>query len=470
MATSKERALALVTEVPRIYPEMPPPYPDVKETPPPYVQYVPAGSPTNRFGVVNSATSTGPQEGPEHKTTRLSRQTIVKYSLFTSLFVAIVIVAILLLLRLVKEKEYPVPPEVANLTLVAVDGDSFTATWERPEGRFDYYWIEVIDDHGSSASSRSEPHRVGTCTNGTIIHPDQTQVTCGHIDACSNVSLNVRTHVNGPPGRTSAAVTLPGIFIPGTDPDPPKNITVAPESPSKSRLSWEAPTTYTGVLDRYEVKVCYTYESCDAAAEVSTCRDFDTSDTSLHFESTVDTPYCVLITANARCGSQVLRSPTEASEIRTPSFAPGDFTISATAPSPRSVQVEVFVPEVKNGALDKCSGTIRSRRTEHEFSCNNHDDKSATITLYELEPGTEYNVTVTFANIYDGREMATRKWTSVTTPYEPIERDWNQDTWNPPSHDRPYVAAGVTGPCTPGALLLCSAVILALRQLVFQQH
>ncbi|KAH8031536.1 hypothetical protein HPB51_018982 [Rhipicephalus microplus] len=476
MATSKERALALVTEVPRIYPEMPPPYPDVKETPPPYVQYVPAGSPPNRFGVVNSATSTTLQEGPEHKTTRLSRQTIVKYSLFTSLFVAIVIVAILLLLRLVKEKEYPVPPEVANLTLVAVDGDSFTATWERPEGRFDYYWIEVIDDHASSASSRSEPHRVGTCTNGTIIHPDQTQVTCGHIDACSNVSLNVRTHVNGPPGRTSAAVTLPGIFIPGTGkcahqyPDPPKNITVAPESPSQSRLSWEAPKTYTGVLDRYEVKVCYTYESCDAAADVSTCRDFDTSDTSLHFESTVDTPYCVLITASARCGSQVLRSPTEASEIRTPSFAPGDFTISATAPSPRSVQVEVFVPEVKNGALDKCSGTIRSRRTEHEFSCNNHDDKSATVTLYELEPGTEYNVTVTFANIYDGREMATRKWTSVTTPYEPIERDWNQDTWNPPSRDRPYVAAGVAGPCTPEALLLCSAVILALRQLVFQQH
>lgn len=470
MATSKERELATVTEVPPLYPEMPPPYPDIKETPPPYVQYVPAGPSSNRFGVVNSASSTLPQEGPALKTTRLSRRTIVKYSVFASLFVAIVIVAILLLLRLVKEKEYPVPPEVANLTLVAVEGDSFTATWERPEGRFDYYWIEVIDDGGGTAGTNAEPHRVGTCTNGTIIHPDQTQVTCGHIDACSNVSLNVRTHVTGPPGRTSAAVTLPGIFIPGKYPHPPKNITVAPESPSQSRLSWEPPTTYNGVLDQYAVKVCYTYDSCEAAADVSTCRDYDTAVTSLHFESTVDTSYCVLITASARCGSQVLRSSTEAAEIRTPSFAPGDFTISATAPTPRSVEVEVFVPEVKNGALDKCYGTIRGRGTEREFTCNDRDGKSTTVTLYEMEPETEYNVTVTFANMYDGREMATRKWISVATPYEPIERDWNQDTWNPPSHDRPYVAAGVTVLPAPGAFLLCAATILTLIQLALQHY
>ncbi|KAL1414222.1 hypothetical protein MTO96_007698 [Rhipicephalus appendiculatus] len=254
------------------------------------------------------------------------------------------------------------------------------------------------------------------------------------------------------------------------DPDPPKNITVAPESPSQSRLSWEAPTTYAGVLDQYEVEVCYTYESCNAAAEVSTCREFHTADTSLHFESTVDTPYCVLITASARCGNQVLRSSAEAAEIRTPSFAPGDFKISATAPTPRSVEVEVTVPEVKNGALDKCYGTIRGRGTEREFTCNDHYDKSTTVTLYEMEPGTEYNITVTFANMYDGREMATRKWTLVETPEEPVERDWNQDTWNPPSHDRPFVAAGVTGLPAPGALLLCAAAILALRQLVLQQH
>lgn len=469
MATSKERELETVTEVPPLYPEMPPPYPDVKETPPPYVQFVPAGQSINRFVGANPASSGVPQERQALKITRFTKRTIAKYTVFASLFVAIVVVAIILLLRLVKEKDYPVPPKVANLTLLAVEGDSFTATWERPEGRIDYYWIEVMDDGGGTTGSSAGPHRVGTCNNGTIIHPEQTQVTCGHIEACSNVSLTVRTHVTGPPPRTSAAVILPGIFIPGQDPDPPKNITVAPESPSQSRLSWEAPATYTGLLDQYAVKVCFTYESCDADAEVSTCRDFETADTSLHFATTVDTPYCVLITASARCGNHVLKSTTEATEIRTPSFAPGDFALSATATSPRSVEVEVLEPEVKNGALDMCYGTIRGFESERRFMCNDRDGGSGTITFDQLQPGTEYNVTVTFANMYDGREMATRKWILVTTPDEPIERDWTQDTWKPSSQDRPYVAAGVAIPLAPRVLLLvCAAAILVLRKLTLQ--
>lgn len=459
------------TEIPPLYPEMPPPYPDLKETPPPYVQYVPTGPSVNRFGGLNPASSVVLQEGSPQKTPRLTKRTIVKSAVFASLFVAIAVVAILLLLRLVKEKEYAVPPVVANLSLVAVAGDSFTATWERPVGRFDYYWVEVIDDgSGAAAGGVATPHRVGSCSNGTIIHPDQTQVTCGHIDACSNVSLNVRTHVTGPPERTSPAVVLQGIFIPGKDPDPPKNITVAPESPSQSRISWDPPTTYTGVLDKYAVKVCYTFDSCDVGADVSTCREFNTADTSLHFESTVDTPYCVLVTTTTRCGSATLRSSPEAAEIRTPSFAPGDFMISATATGPTTVEIEVLAPEVKNGALDKCYGTMRGPGSERNFICNEYGDKSSTITLYGLVPGTEYNCTVTFANIYDGREMATRKSISVRTPYEPVERDWNQDTLEPLSHDRPYMAAGVALLPVPAVLFACVAAFLPLWELQLQRH
>ncbi|XP_050047520.1 uncharacterized protein [Dermacentor andersoni] len=471
MATSKERELALATDIPPVYPELPPPYPDLKETPPPYVQYVPSGPSGNRFGGLNPASSVVPPQGSQHKTTRLTKRTIVKSAVFASIFVAIAVVAILLLLRFVKEKEYPMPPEVANLSLVAVAGDSFTATWDRPEGRFDYYWIEVMDDgSGAAGGGLTTPHRVGTCSNGTIIHPDRTQVTCGHIDACSNVSLNVRTHVTGPPERTSAAVVLQGIFIPGKDPDPPKNITVAPESPSQSRISWDPPVAYTGVLDEYAVKVCYTFDSCDAGAEVSTCREFNTPDTSLHFESTVDTSYCVLVTTTARCGNDILRSSPEVAQIRTPSFAPGDFKIYATATDSRTVEIEVFVPEVKNGALEKCYGTMRGPGSEINFLCNEYGGKSSTITLSSLQPGTEYNCTVTFANLYDGREMATRKSISVRTPEEPVERDWNQETWEPRSHDRPYMAAGVALLPVPAVLFVCAAAVLSLRGLQLQHH
>ncbi|XP_077494330.1 uncharacterized protein LOC144104977 [Amblyomma americanum] len=109
-----------------------------------------------------------------------------------------------------------VPPDVTNMTLEDIGVDSFTVSWERPKGHFDYNWVAVTDDEGSSG--RSEHFHLDSCRNGTILHPEQTRITCGHLEACNNMSSNIRTHSNGPPARTSAGVTLGGIFIPGAAP------------------------------------------------------------------------------------------------------------------------------------------------------------------------------------------------------------------------------------------------------------
>nr|XP_037273436.1 uncharacterized protein LOC119165360 [Rhipicephalus microplus] len=104
-------------------------------------------------------------------------------------------------------------PDVSNLTLVSTDKTSFTVSWERPKDHFDYYLVEVT---GSSHEDGDVgPYRVGLCANGSIVDAHQEQVTCDHIEPCTNISFRIRTHAKGPPQRTSLGVTLDGIFVPG---------------------------------------------------------------------------------------------------------------------------------------------------------------------------------------------------------------------------------------------------------------
>ncbi|KAH8029394.1 hypothetical protein HPB51_000179 [Rhipicephalus microplus] len=102
--------------------------------------------------------------------------------------------------------------DVFNLVLVRVDMGYVTISWQRPRSRFDYYSVEVYEDGDSAASSAQQGHRL--CANGTIIRPDQTEVTCGPFEPCTNLSFTVRTYLKGPPERRSPGATLTGIFIP----------------------------------------------------------------------------------------------------------------------------------------------------------------------------------------------------------------------------------------------------------------
>ncbi|KAL1414183.1 hypothetical protein MTO96_007662 [Rhipicephalus appendiculatus] len=137
-------------------------------------------------------------------------------------------------------------PDVFNLTLLSSTKNSITVTWDRPKTRFDYYWISISDDNRENITSKKQ-HYTGSCSNGTIIHPSQNRVTCTNIDPCTNFSLTVRTHINGPPERTSKGAEIGGIFIAAEDPHAPKNITAVGISPTLTRLEWGPPLNMSGM-------------------------------------------------------------------------------------------------------------------------------------------------------------------------------------------------------------------------------
>ncbi|KAL1479912.1 hypothetical protein MTO96_051481, partial [Rhipicephalus appendiculatus] len=164
----------------------------------------------------------------------------------------------------------------------------------------------------------------GLCANGTIIHPDQTKLTCGPFEPCSNLSSTVRTLFNGPPQHLSPGVTITGIFIPAEDQAPPTNITMVPESSSRTRLHWGRPKKIFGTLKSYNVKICNTLGPCDTSETLSDCAEHVTTETETVFESKEDTSYCVLIATKTLCGSDQIASRQVNAEIRTPLF--GEFS------------------------------------------------------------------------------------------------------------------------------------------------
>lgn len=431
-----------------------------KDRPPPYEECVRPASQLKALEVAGFAAAPPPQQLPAPAPTERRQWTTtrtLKFVLPACLIIACIVVTTCLLLSVVKEKTYPDAPEMANLSLAGVGQDSFTVTWDRPEGRFDYYVLEVTDGRGPVGA---EPHLVGSCANGTILRPEQTRVTCGHLDACTNATFRIRTHINGPPERTTPGVTLPGIFIPGKDPDSPTGITMIVKSPSLTRLQWEAPEAVSGILGAYKIRVCDYFTTCAEGEGVSGCMEFETTKTWVEFESAVDTKYCVMVTATAQCGNEVLMSSPATADVRTPSFAPGDFEVEARPTGPTSVNVRVFVPQVKNGALDKCYGIVKGPGgEEHDFTCNHHGGYAATITLTGLSPRTFYTCTVTFVNVHGGREVSTEKIVVFTTPEDPVERDRYPDTWEQPSKWRPSPdAANSVRP--PETLFTLGAILL----------
>ncbi|XP_070384304.1 phosphatidylinositol phosphatase PTPRQ-like isoform X2 [Dermacentor albipictus] len=215
-------------------------------------------------------------------------------------------------------------PDVSNLKAVGVISGHITLSWERPKGRFDYYSVEVTQ--GKVGSTGSAKHRLNLCANGTIIRQDQTQIACGPLEPCSNLSCTMRTHFTGPPERSSPGVTIMGIFIPAEEPNPPTNITMSPESPSRTRIHWDHPEKWSGIMASYNVKICSTFRSCDRAESLSDCTEYVTSETWTLFDSTQDTLYCVLVTVKTQCGVDEVSSRPLIAEIRTPLFGLPDAT------------------------------------------------------------------------------------------------------------------------------------------------
>ncbi|KAK8757615.1 hypothetical protein V5799_004753 [Amblyomma americanum] len=196
------------------------------------------------------------------------------------------------------------PPDVSNAALTATGEDFFTVSWERHEGSFDYYWMVVKDS--DSALDGSENQRVGSCASGALLRPQQTHITCHHVKSCTNASLTIYTHVNGPPERTSQGVTVHGIFIQGKDLHPPKNVTFTGQSPSLTRLQWISSSSTQGTTDAYTVKICDAFQVCNSTDGVQKCVHQETPLPWLEFVTTPDTEYCVLVASTALCGQDTI--------------------------------------------------------------------------------------------------------------------------------------------------------------------
>ncbi|KAH8032042.1 hypothetical protein HPB51_022790 [Rhipicephalus microplus] len=181
---------------------------------------------------------------------------------------------------------------------------------------FDYYLVEVT---GSSHEDGDVgPYRVGLCANGSIVDAHQEQVTCDHIEPCTNISFRIRTHAKGPPQRTSLGVTLDGIFVPGQGPDSPRSVLMYWSTPSLSLLSWRPPDEGYGTVQEYRVRMCQRYWSCDVQQEMAGCEEYPTSNNELRLNTRRGTRYCVLVSSRMRCGGQVVTGRPVVTEVMAP--------------------------------------------------------------------------------------------------------------------------------------------------------
>ncbi|KAL1484252.1 hypothetical protein MTO96_011521 [Rhipicephalus appendiculatus] len=231
---------------------------------------------------------------------------------------------------------HSVLPDVTNLTLVSTGNTSFTVSWERPKDDFDYYRVDVT----GNSSDDVGPYRVGSCANGSIVDAYQTQITCDHIEPCTNVNFTIRTYARGPPERSSSGVTLDEIFVPGQGPGSPGDVSISWFTPDMSRLRWKQPDEVYGTILGYRISICQRNRSCDVGQETDDCEEYRSSTNQWHWVTTRGAQYCVLVSARARCGGQVLTGRPVAAEVVAPfSAVPRVNNLSLVSAENRSFMV-----------------------------------------------------------------------------------------------------------------------------------
>lgn len=293
-------------------------------------------------------------------------------------------------------------PEVTNLRVLSVTPSSVQVAWHVPPGVFDSYRVTIV----TSGTT------IGSCTNVTTLDPTVTEITCEGLESCTDVSVTVFTQ-NSTSSELSAAVALNNIQVPGKEPGPPLNFTFDPVEPRRTELHWSPPQVAREVLGPYEVTVCTNPDSCPSRHR-GDCREETTPNTSLVLSTMPVTKYCVAIYATASCDrtKKVLESPALVKNFRTPPFAPGKFTVTATATSATSIRLYVHPPREKNGNLDGCTAKCSSPDIEKSAACS-PDDK--TIDLADLIRSSNYTCRVTFFNNHDGRRLETEQEVGVST-------------------------------------------------------
>uniref|UniRef100_L7LVX0 Putative tenascin n=1 Tax=Rhipicephalus pulchellus TaxID=72859 RepID=L7LVX0_RHIPC len=291
-------------------------------------------------------------------------------------------------------------PDVTELKLLAAVDNSIIVSWRRPQARFDYYMVSIAEDDDLQHIS-NQMSTTTSCVNCKIIHRDQTRVKLTNLKACATLNVTIQVHRNGPPEHTSRGASLQGIFIPSEEPDPPSNITMIPTSRSRTRLQWDHPDKLAAVILAYNVKICRTFTKCGQKDHLDNCTEHVTSETSLTFNSTEDTVYCIFVTGKARCGMDEISTRTAVAEIRTPvvalpdvtdlrlvSVTPNTFTAAWTKPNINFDYYWVEVSDINNG-ISGTPGTVGS--------CVNgsiiHPDQTQ-VTCSQLQPCSKMNFKV----------------------------------------------------------------------------
>nr|XP_037291202.1 uncharacterized protein LOC119187003 [Rhipicephalus microplus] len=132
-----------------------------------------------------------------------------------------------------------------------MDKDSITVSWQRPEGCFDGYIVEVAEEN--SGSSGGGGLSAGSCAGGITVDAHRTSVTCRKIEACS-VKITVRTERKGQLKLTSSGVSLHDIVM--YEKDMPEVRPTLEVAKNKFVLRWNRPA---GCFDKYNLEVAYQY-------------------------------------------------------------------------------------------------------------------------------------------------------------------------------------------------------------------
>ncbi|KAL1414190.1 hypothetical protein MTO96_007669 [Rhipicephalus appendiculatus] len=342
------------------------------EKPPPYVQY------HSRDASVTLVEADQSQSQASPKRTRGCRCTAMKSLEVAVTLCLITTVAAITLFFLQRAELLPkaehltvtAPVGVTNLSLLAADNRFVTVAWDRPQGSFDFYLLDVAVGNGNGTDVVRKDYS-GSCANGTIIRPENTQVTCGPFDACFSVTVTIRTLSRGPPEHTSTGTTLRDVFIAGKDPSEPRRIAMVAKTPYTTRILWEPPTTLDGTLEAYNVKVCEKFATCDEREKTAACFEHEVSDAWADFNSTEDTSYCVFVSASARCGENLLTGLAAAHEIRTPLFGLPDVS-------------ELAVVSVKSGYVTLSWRRPRGRFDYYSLEAIEDDASSASAPQHRL--------------------------------------------------------------------------------------
>ncbi|KAL1414198.1 hypothetical protein MTO96_007676 [Rhipicephalus appendiculatus] len=287
-------------------------------------------------------------------------------------------------------------PEVTNLTLAALHNDSITVSWQRPQGCFGDYVIQLKEE--KKRHNSGEPNlSVGSCGNATIIDATKTTVTCSNIEACS-VSVTVRTRRTGSPDIMSHGVTLQGVVMYKKD-LPTVQYTVRTLTDALY-LQWAQPS---GCFDKYKVDVSYESSNSIGPARYGTpfCAGttiLDPDQTSLSCANTPPCGYANVTVATQRDGPNGGTSRADVTTVELGKFATLDFDLHLESLTDTAANISVESRYTHQCTPGSCMAYIYDSTFYRKVRCLKVRQDDYIVVLTNLRSGSFYICSVYINN------------------------------------------------------------------------